>query len=286
MSGRKLSKIKPATYQGKRRTSSKKSSNFRSRSRSRPRSRSRSNSRGKYGIHGRPRRKKSYPKRRSSKPPKSVMNQFKKHQEKEKLNTVTQSKRVRELSPDSVERNFMGNHSSVLTYLSMMPSISATITQEKEDKIKELTQKEKEKKELLDKLRLANKLEKNLIEKEKALLRDIEQSYHEKREKIEMLKKEEEKLLEETIKRKKEIARLAKCNIFSTPENNIQENWDDDTSSKNTSTCKICFDGELEIAFNCGHICVCQQCAIIIQKGKKECPLCREKITSALRVYT
>jgi len=59
-----------------------------------------------------------------------------------------------------------------------------------------------------------------------------------------------------------------------------------DSKLRNTE-CSICFSEKKCCAFiPCGHLCVCQDCAEIIeQKTSPTCPICREKVESHFRVY-
>ena len=52
------------------------------------------------------------------------------------------------------------------------------------------------------------------------------------------------------------------------------------------SSCRICFDGGLEVALTpCGHNCLCTQCAPQFPAGSP-CPICRTASTGQLRIFT
>ncbi len=45
------------------------------------------------------------------------------------------------------------------------------------------------------------------------------------------------------------------------------------------SMCVVCWDKENEIVVvPCGHYCLCQNCAEVLQKSTQKCPLCRSTI--------
>jgi len=46
------------------------------------------------------------------------------------------------------------------------------------------------------------------------------------------------------------------------------------------SMCVICWDEENDVVVvPCGHYCMCQTCAEVLQKSTQKCPLCRGKIS-------
>lgn len=62
----------------------------------------------------------------------------------------------------------------------------------------------------------------------------------------------------------------------------------DDEAEEDEKTCKVCMDAEINICFvPCGHLAVCQDCAnLLTGKGnKRECPICKTKITKAVRIF-
>ena len=49
-------------------------------------------------------------------------------------------------------------------------------------------------------------------------------------------------------------------------------------------TCQVCMDAEVAIAFTpCGHVCCCQACTR--NQALVECPNCRGRISSGMRIY-
>ena len=59
----------------------------------------------------------------------------------------------------------------------------------------------------------------------------------------------------------------------------------DSKTEEEEKQCIICKDNKSVIALNCGHKKLCVTCALIVVKKFKECPLCKTKVTSVLRVY-
>lgn len=52
--------------------------------------------------------------------------------------------------------------------------------------------------------------------------------------------------------------------------------------STTTTVCKICFDGQIAVAFlPCGHLCACAQCASAV----RHCPVCRIDIQQKVRTF-
>jgi len=50
--------------------------------------------------------------------------------------------------------------------------------------------------------------------------------------------------------------------------------------------CVVCLEAEKNHLFiPCGHMCVCEKCSCEVIKTKANCPVCREKIQSKIRVY-
>ena len=48
--------------------------------------------------------------------------------------------------------------------------------------------------------------------------------------------------------------------------------------------CRICFDRPVDVLLlPCKHLVMCSSCAAM---SKKTCPMCRERISETLRVYT
>ena len=48
--------------------------------------------------------------------------------------------------------------------------------------------------------------------------------------------------------------------------------------------CKICLVAEICYVFvPCGHGCTCENCAL--NRDLKNCPICREKITTRMKIY-
>lgn len=46
------------------------------------------------------------------------------------------------------------------------------------------------------------------------------------------------------------------------------------------SMCVVCWDKENDVVIvPCGHFCLCQNCAEVLQKSTQKCPLCRSKIS-------
>lgn len=57
-------------------------------------------------------------------------------------------------------------------------------------------------------------------------------------------------------------------------------------AKKNTKWCVVCFSKENDYAFMpCRHKCVCQGCAKATYDRYRECPICRQPITSAKQIY-
>ena len=54
------------------------------------------------------------------------------------------------------------------------------------------------------------------------------------------------------------------------------------SSSVEENVCIICLDDARSVAFGCGHLCCCGECADEL----KECPVCRARIKQRLRIYT
>lgn len=53
-----------------------------------------------------------------------------------------------------------------------------------------------------------------------------------------------------------------------------------------THGCVICLGGEKNMALvPCGHLCLCTTCAAMIPSAIHRCPLCRQNISSTLRIY-
>lgn len=50
--------------------------------------------------------------------------------------------------------------------------------------------------------------------------------------------------------------------------------------------CTVCLDNPREVMItNCGHVCMCAQCAERIRLGDNRCPVCRINIQSTRSVY-
>jgi hypothetical protein len=46
------------------------------------------------------------------------------------------------------------------------------------------------------------------------------------------------------------------------------------------STCVVCWDEENDVVVvPCGHFCLCQKCAGVLQNSTRKCPLCRGEIS-------
>ncbi|PIM98329.1 putative E3 ubiquitin ligase [Handroanthus impetiginosus] len=52
------------------------------------------------------------------------------------------------------------------------------------------------------------------------------------------------------------------------------------TQDDQNQVCPVCLTNGKDMAFNCGHM-TCRQCSSRLS----ECPICRQRITSRLRVY-
>ena len=51
------------------------------------------------------------------------------------------------------------------------------------------------------------------------------------------------------------------------------------------SLCKICFDTEIDACLvDCGHVAICYECAQKLDEPKT-CPICRKRITKAVKMY-
>jgi hypothetical protein len=57
-------------------------------------------------------------------------------------------------------------------------------------------------------------------------------------------------------------------------------------SKKDTKWCVVCFEKEIEYAFQpCGHKCACKSCAMMTLQKFGRCPCCRTKCTDVIRIY-
>ena len=52
-------------------------------------------------------------------------------------------------------------------------------------------------------------------------------------------------------------------------------------ATTSTNECVVCHERPLEVAFGCGHFCVCDACA----RGLSKCPICRAPVTERRRIY-
>jgi hypothetical protein len=53
------------------------------------------------------------------------------------------------------------------------------------------------------------------------------------------------------------------------------------------SVCVVCMDEKADCCLKpCGHLCLCQTCAIEIHTRRETCPICRACIQETLKVYT
>ena len=48
------------------------------------------------------------------------------------------------------------------------------------------------------------------------------------------------------------------------------------------SECIVCLENTREVAFGCGHLCVCDGCSTVVG----ECPICRAPITERRRIFS
>ena len=48
------------------------------------------------------------------------------------------------------------------------------------------------------------------------------------------------------------------------------------------SECIVCLEASREVAFGCGHLCVCDGCSTVVG----ECPICRAPITERRRIFS
>lgn len=50
--------------------------------------------------------------------------------------------------------------------------------------------------------------------------------------------------------------------------------------------CVLCNDARINCVLDpCGHMWLCCQCALTVQKAKNECPACRKPINKIIKVY-
>jgi hypothetical protein len=58
-----------------------------------------------------------------------------------------------------------------------------------------------------------------------------------------------------------------------------------DSKADTNSPCVVCLENEPIIVFNCGHKKTCAGCTKIILTSNRKCPICREDICTATKVY-
>jgi len=59
-----------------------------------------------------------------------------------------------------------------------------------------------------------------------------------------------------------------------------------DAGEEDTSTCRVCLQNPREIVLlECGHICLCSDCAVEIMRTRPQCPICRADIVRILPAY-
>ena len=50
--------------------------------------------------------------------------------------------------------------------------------------------------------------------------------------------------------------------------------------------CKVCCEDVVNAVFlECGHLVCCLECATKIEKGSRECPICRSRIVRVVHVF-
>jgi len=63
----------------------------------------------------------------------------------------------------------------------------------------------------------------------------------------------------------------------------VPECTDNETENDSLQCC-LCFTNENKIVLNCGHQ-FCRSCIVIQTSTKKECPICRQEIVMAIRIF-
>lgn len=67
--------------------------------------------------------------------------------------------------------------------------------------------------------------------------------------------------------------------LLSNTNSNTSDNWDQ-------LKCVVCLTNEREVVLlNCGHVCVCGDCAFALPEPKK-CPVCRERVERFVTTFT
>ena len=88
----------------------------------------------------------------------------------------------------------------------------------------------------------------------------------------------ENNILRESQRKEKELRKKLKDNekVVIDLRKQLQE--------QSSKTCVVCLSADANMVFvPCGHVCTCRECSKRLQNN---CPICRRRFTSLVRVYT
>jgi len=94
-----------------------------------------------------------------------------------------------------------------------------------------------------------------------------------------------DELLKEGRKKYKKMKKKEKKSKEKKNALRIPHSWKDMETNEETEYCIICIKRKKCIAFNCGHISTCCHCSRKIIRQSKQCPQCRNEISSVMKVY-